>query len=130
MVVTCGIEHACAIATDGHVECWGAGSKPPNDAKDNFGQAMPPSGSFKSLSAGYYHTCGIASDDTVKCWGAGTTSSDCAGLTECGQAMPPSGKFQEIAGNYTNSCGIRADGTLTCWGSNTGNRSTPPSDFQ
>ena len=63
----------------------------PAGATTTYGQASPPSGTFKAISAGDYHTCGIRTDDTLACWGYNYN----------GQSSPPSGTFKAVsAGNY------------------------------
>src|SRR5690606_26531881 len=48
-----GESHGCALlAADGRLACWGG---PPYD----YGQASPPSISFRQVAAGRFHTCGI-----------------------------------------------------------------------
>jgi len=121
--VDIGHNHACALAGDGSVACWGAGG--PGDPTDGgadgkqWGQATPPSGTFTSFSTGYDFTCAIRTDGGIACWGNG----------ELGKTTAPDGTFQEVSCGYTNACAIRNDGSLVCWGSNTGGRSDPPSDF-
>ena len=67
-----GSLHACAIRTDGSVECWGPlGGLPALAAGSD---------SYKTLSVGTYHSCGIRADDTIRCWSA----------VNHGQADPPS----------------------------------------
>ena len=135
-----GAYHACAVASDGTLRCWGAGSSsgPPDAGLDGgnmnavyAGQAIAPAGTFRFVAGGYANTCAIHTDGTVACWGAGTSNSNCTpAAVECGESIPPSGAFQEVRPGYTNTCGLRTDGGLSCWGSNTGGRSTPPADFQ
>jgi alpha-tubulin suppressor-like RCC1 family protein len=59
--------HSCGLKTDGTVVCWG------------WNQALPPAGTFASVSAGMYHSCGVKTDGTLACWGNDTY----------GQATPP-----------------------------------------
>lgn len=58
--VSGGWGHACAIAADSTVACWG---------NDDAGQATPPAGKFTQVSAGRRYTCGVRSDGTSACWG-------------------------------------------------------------
>jgi len=89
--------HGCAVKLDDSLACWGT----------NFdGQASPPSGAFKSVSAGVAYSCGIKSDDTIECWGS----------NEFGQASPPGGPFKSVSAGRAYACGIRGDDTIACWG--------------
>jgi hypothetical protein len=92
--------HTCAIKIDDTIACWGL---------NNHGQATPPSGSFRSISAGSLHSCGVRSDGTVACWGK----------NDDGEATPPSGTFSAVSAGGDHSCGVRTDSTLACWGRNT-----------
>jgi hypothetical protein len=92
--------HTCAIKIDDTIACWGL---------NNYGQATPPSGSFRSISAGSLHSCGVRSDGTVACWGKNAD----------GEATPPSGTFSAVSAGGDHSCGLRTDSTLACWGRNT-----------
>lgn len=118
--VSVGALHACALRADGTVVCWGNGSEPPTNATClggdvACGQARPPTGTFKQISAGDFHTCGLRSDGSLACWGAGVRSDDCE-HHQCGQAAPPEGQFIAVAAGDRASCAIRLDGTLVCWG--------------
>lgn len=90
------VEHACAIRVDGTLACWG---------KNDAGQATPPAGTFRQVTAGYRYTCGLRTDGTIACWGVNSGTN----LT------PPSGTFEQID-TGSGSCAIRADGTVACWG--------------
>ena len=133
--VSVGGGHQCAIRMgDDSVACWGAGvATDPNGMDPEgryFGQAIPPTGSFGDICAGYRHSCGVRTDGTLACWGLGTKIGDCVNAGECGQAAPPGGKFVEVDCGLSHTCGIKEDGTVACWGSNNADRSTPPADLK
>jgi alpha-tubulin suppressor-like RCC1 family protein len=67
-------EQSCGVKTDGTVACWGDNGK---------GEATPPAGTFRQVSAGFQYTCGITTAGTVQCWGDNTD----------GKATPPPGTF-------------------------------------
>ena len=107
--VVAGADHSCALREDGTVACWG---------RDHYGQATPPSGTFKMLSAGASFTCGIRPDDTIDCWGSSTYISQ----------IPSSGAFKFITSSSGATCAIRSDDTAACWGASFDNspRLSPP----
>ena len=102
--VSTGMDHTCAIRTDGQVECWGL---------NIYGQATPPAGTFKQVSVRSFYTCGIRSggttDGQVECWGR----------HEFGAATPPTGTFKQVDTGRDYTCGIRSggttDGQIVCW---------------
>lgn len=57
-----GIEHGCAVRTDGTLGCWES-----NEHAD--GRAVPPDGEYLVVSAGGDHSCAINADNGVECWG-------------------------------------------------------------
>ncbi len=135
-----GQSHACALAEDGHVSCWGLNTK---------GQADAPSASFTSVTAGNFFSCGVTTGGTALCWGfperyAGLAGrqvraieaggSACAiladGHIECtGSAKlraAPSGTFVRVSVGVSHACAVRDDGGVACWGANDYGQATPP----
>lgn len=94
--LSAGEAHTCALRSDNTVACWGS---------NHSGESTPPSGTFKSLSAGQ-HTCGIRSNDTLACWGPDWY----------GQSSPPMGAFTAVTAGAYHSCGLRGTGDVECWG--------------
>jgi cysteine-rich repeat protein len=73
--VATGDYHACGLASDGTVTCWGAGeAADPTGTNPHYGQSVPLSGLFDSLATGPFSTCGIYVDGTPACWGLGTST--------------------------------------------------------
>jgi hypothetical protein len=95
--VTTGGDHACALAPNADVQCWGRNSN---------GQASPPTGSFLQIDAGLNHTCGLRPDGSIECWG----------LDDDGQATPPPGAFEQVNAGGNHTCGVGPDGSVECWG--------------
>ncbi len=69
-----GQAHTCALTDDGSVICVGC-----EPQGDNFGQCIPPAGSFTYVAAGAHHSCGLRPDGSLVCWGR----------NDEGQAAPP-----------------------------------------
>jgi len=77
-LVSAGLNHACAVTTDGMVKCWGSdeygqlGNGQSNIAT-NFPFSTPQLvqgvSNARSVSAGYLFTCASLADASVKCWG-------------------------------------------------------------
>ena len=91
--------HACALRTDGTLECWGS---------NVFGQSDAPEGTFIDVAAGWLHSCAIRTGGAVECWG-----DNLYGVTEA-----PSGTFAAIVAprEVSYMCGIRTSGAVECWG--------------
>jgi alpha-tubulin suppressor-like RCC1 family protein len=103
--VTCGGGHACALAADGTVECWGKAS----DGQTN----VPADTKFSTISAGDTHTCGIVEDiGTVACWG----SNHLVGGS--GESNPPEhGNFLAVSAGKGFTCGVESTTHHErCWG--------------
>jgi len=162
-IATAGIGtfHMCVVVeSDGHIACVGGRSGPPGEdvgappAEPVVGEADPPPGAFKAVTAGWSHTCAIRLDDTVACWGedswtgkthppAGTFAQIaagqehtcglrfggavvCWGFDREGQIDAPPGAFTQISAGSTHSCGLRTDGEIACWGDDRYGESDPP----
>ena len=85
------------MKTDGGVACWGY---------DDYGQATPPEGTFRQISAGVTHTCGVKTDGEVTCWGHDWS----------GTGTPPNATFQQVSAGGWHACGLKTDGGVVCWG--------------
>jgi Regulator of chromosome condensation (RCC1) repeat len=99
--------HTCAIRPDGTLACWG---------DNEYGESIPPAGTFTSVSAGGWDTCAIRPDGSAACWG----------FDENGETKPPEGPFAEVSVGVMHACGLRIDGTIVCWGNDTAGETKPP----
>ena len=79
VALSAGRWHSCAVRESGEVACWGA--RAPRDITDarsgtrvDFGQADPPAGKFRLVSAGATHTCGLRDSGELSCWGSETAA--------------------------------------------------------
>ena len=96
-----GLQHACAIRTDGSIFC--------EDAHYSR-RSLPPSTKFAQIAGGWYHTCGITeSSGDLECWG-----SNVPGASE-ERLSAPEGEFTTISIGWRNSCALRPNGQATCW---------------
>jgi alpha-tubulin suppressor-like RCC1 family protein len=82
--VAVGWSHACAVAQDGHIECWGAGTGDTcMSGTIECRQSRPPAGTFDQVAASSVHTCAMTADRKITCWGyAGPDGGD-------GRLVPP-----------------------------------------
>jgi hypothetical protein len=97
--VSVGTNHACAIATDGTLDCFGDSSA---------GTVLDePAGTYTAVAAGPAHACAIATDGTLECWGA-----DGSGQV----AEMPAGTYRAVSAGHDFVCAVGTDGIATCWG--------------
>jgi hypothetical protein len=66
VAITTGVNHTCALRTNGRVSCWGAG----NTVDAHLSPFEYPLTGFVALSGGFNHTCALRSDKTMQCWGS------------------------------------------------------------
>lgn len=131
-----GAQFGCALAVDGHIECWGRATEPPAgrfrelDAQGAHACAITvswqlrcwsregpsdykdaylpiPAGSFRHVSVGLGYTCALTLTGDARCWGANN---------ELKQASPPRGRFTAISAGSDHTCAITTAGRLRCWG--------------
>lgn len=84
------------------------------------GQATPPSGTFRAVSAGSAHSCGVRTDGSITCWGNTALWEESKKLDVI--AGPPSGIFRSIS----DTCAVSIDGSIACWGLNHVGQAMPP----
>jgi alpha-tubulin suppressor-like RCC1 family protein len=121
--------HACGVAMNGTVYCWGRGGNGQlgdGSNRDRFVPGPVAGPSFREVTTGLYHTCGVAEDGRAWCWGAhalgqlgnGTLPSATAGSlvpTEVSGGL----SFTVIAAGRDHTCALTSQGRAYCWGSNT-----------
>ena len=134
--LTAGNGHACALATDGSLSCWGMNGAGQLGNASNTRSTVPvavtASGvlaglTITSVNANATTTCATASDGNVYCWGLGTNGQLGNGgsvssnvpvlVTNTGVTA---GKFlTSVAVGYTGACAVASTGQAYCWGRNT-----------
>ena len=97
----------------GNIHCWGAGTSDFGQEPD-YGQSIPPVGTFSSLSLGEYHSCAMDETGMITCWGRDLEGSLDAPLTEMIQF--------DVGGNH--ACAVDESDTLYCWGNNEADQTT------
>ena len=89
---------ACAVATDGTLQCWG-------DPVGLDDLLSPPSGNdFVDVAMGDQHGCALRSTGELSCWGYELS----------GETSPPSAlRLTTLTGG---DCGFDTGGAYVCWG--------------
>ena len=121
--VSAGWWHTCAVRVSGEVACWGARIPDYDDLVvsylfpyatplGDFTPADPPSGTFRSVSAGAAHTCGVRDSGELACWGAEETA--------------PAGRYTWVSAGWNHTCAVRDSGEVVCWGDNSHGQTDVP----
>jgi len=75
--VSTGINHACALDTNGAAYCWGNGYWGQLGQGASAVSALPVAvaggRTFRAIASGYFHTCAIGTDNHIYCWGSNYT---------------------------------------------------------
>ncbi len=137
--ISAGLDSACALLSNGTVECWGNniygqlgsgdGVGPETCTLDSTGYpcsttpvAVSGLSGVTSISVGGYFGCALLSGGTVQCWGYnrgfgelgdGTTNSTTIPVTVSGLS-----DVTAISAGLFNVCARLSGGTVDCWGSN------------
>lgn len=138
--VSVGLDHACAVLSDGQVRCWGANTY--YQLGVTGGARTTPVTSIRDASevrAGSEFSCARLRSGTVRCWGAnyfgnlGNGRTDLASLPVDVSGLTGVTSLS-IGAQSLHACALRSDRTVWCWGSNSDgqlgvgdieNRSTP-----
>lgn len=124
-------DFACAVLTDGSVDCWGAntaGELGLGVADPNGRSAVPMPGPVtgvtgaSSTSLGGKHACAVLAAGEVTCWGSNVNGQLGDGTIDA-RALPVTvagltGPAVAVAGGAFHTCALLADATVACWGGN------------
>ena len=144
--IATGKDHACVLAADGGVKCWGreADGRLGNDQSGNSYHGYPVdvvadgTGSLLgdivqvSSSGKGTHTCAVTSQGRVKCWGNGDEGK--LGLRNASDKSIPQNVRASGSGNSllsdiiqvatgnNHTCALTSRGEVKCWGDGDGGR--------
>lgn len=123
--VATGYEHACALAKDGGVWCWGDATY--GQLGDGRGKPNPKPMEMPTLgkdnaaiAAGAYHACSRKTDGSLWCWGNnyyGAIGRVGSFETAPGPVVLPASAV-DVSGGWAHTCAALSDGTVACWGLN------------
>lgn len=125
--VSAGGRHACAIAEDGRLDCWGAndflqvGDGTSNKRTSTVGVPGLDRG-VAGVATGGDHTCAVTDAGAAFCWGRNSDGQLGDGsIVNRSGPVPVHGLASGIvalAGGGLHTCALRNDGGVRCWGRN------------
>jgi alpha-tubulin suppressor-like RCC1 family protein len=125
IAVSSGDSHACALLSDGSVQCWGynADGELGDGTMNNSPVAVTVGGlsGATAIAAGGQFTCAIVANGKVECWGHDRYGELGNGITTSSPTPVPVSGLQGVvalSAGMDHSCAITSDGSLLCWGSN------------
>jgi alpha-tubulin suppressor-like RCC1 family protein len=128
--ITVGTLHACLMATDHRLQCWGQndfGMVGDGTTVTPRSRPVVAAGNLMydpfTMAAGLTHTCAIRVSTTY-CWGLnvfgvlglGTTGAFAASPVAAGSFSTPT--FNKVAAGGYHQCGLTSTGEAWCWGWN------------
>lgn len=116
-----GLEHSCAIATDGAVYCWGANYNGALGDNTTDARSVPSRATsdvkFASVAAGENHTCALTPGGEAYCWG----QFDLGATGRAVRSWVPAPvnttlRFASVYAGLSHTCALTAEGAAYCWG--------------
>jgi len=125
--VSAGLNHTCALATDGRAYCWGGNQWGQLGAGDSTSRDRPVAVAgalrFSTLSAGNLYTCGVTTTGAGYCWGRNELGELGDGTTKSSlvpRAVSGGHRFRTISTKRGTgrsvTCGLTDNGAALCWG--------------
>lgn len=137
--VSVGGDHACAIAADRTLWCWGASETGQLGNGDTASVSTPLQVSALTdviaVTTGWKHSCAITMGGQAWCWGNNDLYQLGNGDTEAEPSAVPVmvqgvSDAIAIAAGDAHTCAIRSGGSVWCWGLNAeGQLGTAEGDF-
>lgn len=128
--VSHGRNHACALANDGTVSCWGSNASG-QLGRGSFGgpESDVPAqvqglSNVRAVVAARSHTCALKNDKTVWCWGGNSDGQLGIGLSGSGNdrnvptQVPGLLEVAILSANAYHTCATKTDRSAWCWGGN------------
>jgi alpha-tubulin suppressor-like RCC1 family protein len=123
-----GVNHTCALKTNGEVYCWGGnffgasvGSGTLNTIY-NTPVLVPLPANSTAIAVGTYHSCALQSTGDIRCWGNGGSGQLGNGSTASSIApaspLTIAGGVKAITAGGAHTCAIKTNDEVVCWGYN------------
>jgi len=118
VAVAVGDTHACALADDGRVFCWGTNDQGQlgdgsNDYRDYPTLPVVGIDDARAIAAGIRFSCAVRSDGSVWCWGEdpGSDPSHAVPIQ-----VPNINDATSVVAGGAFACALRSGGGVVCWG--------------
>ncbi|MFO0691210.1 MAG: Ig-like domain-containing protein [Myxococcota bacterium] len=122
--IAAGGNHACALATNGEVRCWGRGGSGQLGNGISADSSVPVTVAglvdATDLAAGGDVSCALLADASLRCWGLNTSGQLGNGSTTA-SSLPvtvPGVTARAISVGFAHACAVRTNGEVACWGAN------------
>jgi cysteine-rich repeat protein len=135
--VSTGVNHTCAVLSNGAVRCWGQGSGGAlgygnlnnigDDETAEVVAALDFGEDAVAVSCGYVQSCALFESGAVRCWGGngqgelGQAHVSNIGDDELATTLAPidlGGTATMLTAGDSHACAMMDDGSVRCWGSN------------
>ena len=118
VAVALGDTHACALADDGRIFCWGTNDQGQlGDGTLNYRDypTTPVVGidDARAIAAGIRFSCAVRSDGSVWCWGEDPGNGP---STAVPVQVPNIDDATSVAAGGDFACALRSGGAVACWG--------------
>ncbi|HSO35941.1 MAG TPA: hypothetical protein VLT33_25615 [Labilithrix sp.] len=132
--VAAGVQHTCALTTEGAVRCWGGSDKGQlgNGAPYESGSTPVPvqvtglTAGVKMIDVGSEFSCAVTAAGGVKCWGLDDLGQLGTGIAYTDTRVQASNVPVDVKGiasgalavsvGGSSACAILSGGTVKCWG--------------
>ncbi|HEV3267260.1 MAG TPA: hypothetical protein VGZ68_02550, partial [Acidimicrobiales bacterium] len=121
--VSDGPDHACAVLSTGHVDCWGGNyyGELGNGTTTNSLSPVAVSGlsGVAQVSAGDGYTCAVLSSGAIDCWGYNSQGQlGNASTTNSSTPVSVSGitNGAQVSTYQDHTCAVLTTGAAKCWG--------------
>ncbi len=117
--VSVGFQAACAVLSEGHVDCWGAGPVMPGGHQSFEPVQISEISNATAVSVGEDHACALLAEGGIDCWGDnewGQLGNGKEGERENPAKVSELNNAVGISAGDTSSCAVLSTGKVDCWG--------------